>query len=152
MTDTPTGPIVIVRVAPDGFHLETGEGQALFYFVPYRENTKKAPVPWGSLWPVGIRKWILRWPPLLGSPQAGYGVVQRALGQQLRETDDGKPDEDYPGAQVTYQGWPLYLCNLTRDPVPEGVAGLWERASIDLQPTKKPDDLPTDPTRPFGGP
>ena len=154
MTDPPTGPPVVVRVAPDGLHLETGEGQALFYFVPLRESTPKTPVPWGSSWPVGVRQWVLRWPPLLGTPSAGFGVRDWELGKQYRGTKT-QPDPDYPGHQVLYRGWPLYTCDLTRESVPDAVPGLWERASVNLQPFSfegQDDELPGDPPRPVGGP
>ncbi|MFC5848927.1 hypothetical protein [Deinococcus petrolearius] len=93
---------------------------------------------------------------MLGDPRAGYGVAQPALGQQLREFQ-GQPDRDYPGAQVTFRGWPLYLCDLTRNPAAAGVPGLWARASVDLRPfglgDEPPgDDLPGNPTVPTGGP
>ena len=155
-TPVPVGPPVVVRVSPDGLHLETGEGQALFYFVPLRESGPKTRVPWGSAWPVGVRQWILRWPPLLGAPTAGAGVDPQDLGQQDRGTSS-RPDPDYPGHQVVYRGWPLYVCGLTRQPVPGPVPGLWERASTNLQPFRFPegdegDELPGDPPKPIGGP
>ncbi|AFD28213.1 hypothetical protein DGo_PE0069 (plasmid) [Deinococcus gobiensis I-0] len=155
MDNSAAGPPVVVRVAPDGLHLETGEGQALFYFVPLRESTPKTPVPWGSSWPVGVRQWVLHWPPFLGTPSAGYGVQTRELTQQYRGTKE-QPDPDYPGYQVLYRGWPLYTCDLTRELVPDPVPGLWERASVNLQAFRFPEDdddaLPGDPPRPIGGP
>ena len=172
LADRPGAPVTI-RLAADQIHLETGEGVALFYFAPLRRSSAADPVPWGGTWPVGVRNWILQWPPLIGDPQAGFGVDAGDFGQQLRPIEQ---DPDYPGYQVTYRGWPLYICHLTRNPDSAEVPGMWLRASVTLgafsyaaesssqaveatargvvRPEEGVDDPPLvgDPPRSYGGP
>jgi|GEM_PF-4335946 len=141
---TNTQNTTVIQLAPDGKHLITQDGQAVYRFVPMKHDPQHETIPWGDEWPEYLRPWVLTWVPLGGKPKAGPGIRQGDLHTYSRA---GSKRFDYP--QIGYRGWWLYAWKHEGPGETHSVAGLWERVAVDVPYL---GGTPTEPPTYNGGP
>ncbi|WP_034335526.1 hypothetical protein [Deinococcus misasensis] len=153
---------VNLRLDETGQFLLTAEGAPVYVFIPHQSLSAGEFIPWGNEWdlaplkPVkksvwhGLGRWIQQWQPLIGTSGS---EDPRIHGTDLTPSKERAPKKsgEAPEMQATYRNWQLYVYAGPQADDIQQVTGLWERASVNLQPLEQVDPV-VDPVKPAAGP
>jgi hypothetical protein len=115
MGTTPRGPLALYRYAPLQGAVLTGQV-----------------IPYASAWPEHLKLFVYRYSPVpVLLPGAAPPHLRARLGMRARN-----PHGLRPWDQLTYQGWPVYVCTLDRPGArPVGnIPSAFEQLHVDVQP------------------